>query len=152
MWFFHCVSLSDVFLLSDALQPHGCQFVIRIASVRRFFRLFFIDLQKRLRRNSRHLCLPYALPSSRLFAIEVSLSRSLSKVSRGKVCYIKNFRKEKLFPPLFSFFSSILTQEEQYNFSAKRLLDETFTLKYLIYYQFIWSSRNKFVTLPRCLV
>jgi len=49
-------------------------------------------------------------------------------------------------------FSSILTQEEQYNFSAKRLLDQTFLLKYLIYSQFIWLSRNKFVTLPCCLV
>jgi len=27
-------------------------------------------------------------------------------------------------------FSSILTQEEQYNFSAKRLLDQTFSLKF----------------------
>jgi len=49
-------------------------------------------------------------------------------------------------------FSSILTQEEQYNFSAKRLLDQTFLLKYFIYSQFIWLSRNKFVTLPCCLV
>jgi hypothetical protein len=56
------------------------------------------------------------------------------------------------FSSIIFLFSSILTQEEQYNFSAKRLLDQTFLLKYLIYSQFIWSSRNKFVTLPCCLV